>query len=82
MGSIIHDRQPEYHVAINDSNDAGGSLVFFEFMLSSIKASLTDAIGARDAMSDEPIDKATVRWTQIEQFLEYIHSLGRDIRTL
>lgn len=68
--SIIHDRQQEYYEAINASNNAGESTVFIEFMLSAIKASLMDAINTSDEMSDGAMDKATVRWRQIEKFLE------------
>ena len=68
--SIIHDRQQEYYDAINASNDAGESTVFVELMLSAIKASLMDAINTSDEMSDVPMDKVTVRWKQIEKFLE------------
>lgn len=81
--SIIHDRQQEYYDAINTSNDAGESTVFIEFMLSAIKASLVDAINISDAMSDGKLDKATVRWRKIEQFLqthEYI--MNADVREL
>ena len=81
--SIIHDRQQEYYSAINASNDAGESTVFIEFVLSAIKASLIDAISTSDAMSDEPIDKTTIRWNQIEKFLkthEFI--MNADVRAL
>ena len=81
--SMIHARQPEYYAAINASNDAGESTVFIEFMLSTIKASLIDAINTSGEMSDEPMDKATVRWKQIENFLkthEFI--MNADVRTL
>lgn len=59
--SMIHARQPKYYAAINASNDAGESTVFIEFMLSTIKASLIDAINTSDEVSDEPMDKATMR---------------------
>lgn len=81
--SIIHDRQQEYYAAINASNDAGESMVFIEFMLSAIKASLIDAINTSDEMSNEPIDKATIRWKQIEKYLkthEFI--MNADVRLL
>ena len=68
--SIIHDRQQEYYDAINTSNDAGESTVFIEFMLSAIKASLMDAISASDEMSDGKIDKATLRWNKIQEYLK------------
>lgn len=81
--SIIHDRQEEYYAAINASNDAGESTVFIEFMLSAIKASLIDAISTSDKMSDGPMDKATMRWEQIEKFLEtHPYIMNADVRAL
>lgn len=81
--SIIHDRQQEYYAAINASNDAGESTVFIEFMLSAIKTSLIDAINASDEMSDGPMDKAAMRWKQIEKFLEtHEFIMNADVRTL
>ena len=81
--SIIHDHQQEYYDAINTSNDAGESTAFIEFMFSAIKASLMDAIHTSDAMSDGKMDKKTLRWQKIEQFLhthEYI--MNADVREL
>ncbi|WP_297235952.1 Fic family protein [uncultured Flavonifractor sp.] len=81
--SIIHDRQPEYYAAINASNDAGESTVFIEFMLSAIKASLTEAISASDAMSDEKMDKATLRWKKLEEFLKtHDYIMNANVREL
>ena len=81
--SMIHARQPEYYAAINASNDAGVSTVFIEFMLSAIKASLIDAINASDEMSDGTMDKATMRWKQIEKFLEtHEFIMKADVREL
>ena len=81
--SIIHDRQEEYYAAINASNDAGESTVFIEFMLSAIKASLIDAINASDEVSDGVRDKATMRWKQIEKFLEtHPYIMNADVRVL
>ena len=81
--SIIHNRQQEYYESINASNAAGESTVFIEFMLSAIKASLIDAIRASDEMSDGTIDKATMRWKQIEKFLEtHEFIMNADVRTL
>lgn len=81
--SIIHDRQQEYYEAINGSNNAGESTVFIEFMLSAIKASLMDAINTSDEMSDGAMDKATVRWRQIEKFLEtHEFIMNADVRAL
>lgn len=81
--SIIHDRQQEYYAAINASNDAGESTVFIEFMLSAIKASLIDVINTSDEMSDGPMDKAAMRWRQIEKFLEtHEFIMNADVRIL
>lgn len=81
--SMIHARQPEYYAAINASNDAGESTVFIEFMLSAIKASLIDAINTSDEMSDGPMDKATMRWKQIEKFLEtHEFIMNADVRRI
>ena len=81
--SIIHDRQQEYYAAINASNDAGESTVFIEFMLSAIKASLMDAISASDEMSDGKIDKSTLRWKKIEEYLKtHDYIMNADVRKL
>ena len=81
--SMIHARQPEYYAAINASNDAGESTVFIEFMLSTLKASLIDVISTSDEMSDGKMDKATLRWKQIEKFLEtHEFIMNADVRVL
>lgn len=81
--SMIHDRQQEYYKAINASNDAGESTVFVEFMLSAIKASLTDAIKASDEMSDGKMDKTATRWKLIEDFLQtHDYIMNADVRVL
>ena len=81
--SIIHDRQPEYYAAINASNDAGESTVFIEFMLSAIKASLMDAINTSDEMSDGKVDKATLRWNKIQEYLKnHDYIMNANIREL
>lgn len=81
--SMIHDRQQEYYEAINASNNAGESTVFVEFMLSTIKASLMDAIKVSDEMSDGKIDKATIRWHKIENFLKtHDYITNADVREL
>ena len=81
--SIIHDRQQEYYEAINASNDAGESTVFIEFMLSAIKASLMEAINASDEMSDGKMDKATLRWNTIQEYLKtHDYIMNADVREL
>ena len=80
---MIHARQPEYYAAINASNAPGESTVFIGFMLSTIKASLIDAINTSDEMSDGSMDKATLRWNQIEKFLEAQEFImNADVREL
>ena len=77
--SMIHARQPEYYETINASNAAGESTVFIEFMLSTIRAALADAIDT----SDKTLDKATLRWKQIEKFLETQEFImNADVRAL
>lgn len=81
--SIIHDRQQEYYAAINTSNNAGESTVFIEFMLSAIKASLIEAISTSDEISDGQMNKATMRWKQIEKFTEtHEFIMNADVRVL
>ena len=81
--SIIHNRQQEYYAAINASNDAGESTVFIEFMMSAIKASLMEAISTSDVMSDGKMDKATLRWKKIEEYLKtHDYIMNADVREL
>ena len=81
--SIIHNRQQEYYAAINASNDAGESTVFIEFMMSAIKASLMEAISTSDEMSDGKMDKATLRWKKIEEYLKtHDYIMNADVREL
>ena len=80
---IVHDRQEEYYAAINDSNNAGESTQFIEFMLSAIKASLIEAIKTSDEMSDAPKDKATLRLSKIEAYLKtHDFIMNSDVRKL
>lgn len=81
--SMIHANQQEYYNAINASNNAGESTIFIEFMLSIIKASLIDAIKTSDEMSDGKMDKATLRWMQIEKFLQsHEFIMNSDVREI
>lgn len=81
--SMIHANQCEYYEAINISNAAGNSTAFIEFMLSIIKASLIDAIKTSDEMSDGVKDKTTLRWLQIEKYLEtHEYIMNADVRAL
>lgn len=81
--SIIHHRQQEYYDAINASNDAGESTPFIGFMLSAIKASLIEAINLNDEMSDGKIDKTTLRWNKIQEYLKtHDYIMNADVREL
>ena len=81
--SIIHDRQQKYYAAINASNNAGESTLFIEFMLSAIKASLIEAISTSDEMSDGKIDKATLCWNTIQEYLKtHDYIMNADVREL
>ena len=50
--------------------------MFIQFMLSAIKAALMDAINT----SDGKVDKATLRWNKIQEYLKYI--MNADVREL
>ena len=81
--SMIYARQQKYYEAINAANAVGESTPFIEFMLSTIKASLIDAINVSDETSDGKMDKTALRWKLIEEFLqthEYI--MNADVREL
>lgn len=81
--SIIHDRQKEYYAAINTSNDAGEPTLFIEFMLSAIKASLVEVINTSRGMSDGKMDKVTLRWNKIQEYLKtHDYIMNADVREL
>lgn len=81
--SMVYARQQDYYAAINASNDAGDATAFLAFMLSAIKASLTDAVNTRDEMSDGVMDKATSRWNAIQSFLKtHPFIMNADVREL
>lgn len=81
--SMIYAHQEEYYAAINASNDAAESTVFVEFMLSTIKASLIDALSVRDEMRDAQSNKATLRWQEIETFLQiHDHVMNADVQEM
>lgn len=81
--SMIYAHQQEYYGAINAANDAGESTVFVEFMLSTIKASLMDAIKTSDGMSDGTVVKEAPRWRNIQEFLKnHDYIMNADVRVL
>ena len=68
---------------MNGSNEPGESTAFIEFMLSAIKASLVEAIRTSDEMSDGKIDKATLRWNKIQEYLKtHDYIMNADVREL
>ena len=81
--SMIYSNQKEYYAAINAANAAGKSTVFVEFMLSTIKASLTEALSVSDGLSDGKSDRALLRRKKLEDYLlthEYI--MNADVQRL
>ena len=80
--SIIHENQQAYYAAINASNAVGESTKFIEFMLSAIKASLTEAIDMSDNMG-EGLNKSEIRWRKIEEHLKaHTFIMNSDVRRL
>ena len=52
-------------------------------MLSAIKASLVEAIRTSEEMSDGKMDKATLRWNKIEEYLKtHDYIMNADVRKL
>ena len=57
--------------------------LFIEFMFSAIKATLMDTINTSDEMSDGQIDKATLRWNKIQEYLKtHNYITNADVREL
>ena len=67
--SIIHDHQPEYYAAINQSNAQGEGTAFIEFMLGIIKEALQEAISEQPAEKPTMQSKDELRWEKIAGFL-------------
>lgn len=81
--SMIYAHQREYYEAINISNESGESTAFIAFMLSTIKASLIDAIKTSEEMSDGTMDKEALRWRKVKEFLEnHDYIMNADVRVL
>ncbi len=59
--SIIHNRQREYYDAINESNNAGESTVFIEFMLDAIKTALLEALATSEKSSGKSAQQYALR---------------------
>lgn len=68
--SMIYKKQGEYYQAINESNNIGKSTVFIEFMLSTIKDALLEALSVVNEETVRPIGKNEIRWRLIEDFLK------------
>ena len=81
--SIIHDHQPEYYAAINQSNAQGEGTAFIEFMLGIIKEALQEAINEHPAEKVTMQSKEELRWKKIADFL-HMNSLiqNSDVQNL
>ena len=80
---MILEHQADYYAALNAANTQGSATVFIEFMLSAIKASLIDAINTNDEMSDGKIDKVTLRWHKVQEYLKtHDYIMNADVREL
>ena len=78
--SIIHDRQQDYYDAINESNNAGGSTAFIEFMLSAIKSALAEASGIKEKPSGRNAQNADLRRRFILEYLaEHPFVMNSDV---
>lgn len=81
--SMIAARQAEYYAAINAANEAGESTPFIEFMLSTILASLNEALEMSDEMSDGIPSRTAQRRGQVERYLEKHEFIANaDVRVL
>lgn len=67
--SIIHDHQPAYYAAINQSNALGEGTPFIAFMLGIIKEALQEAVGAQPAAIPALQSDLALRWDTIADFL-------------
>ena len=77
--SIIHDRQSEYYLAINNANNAADSTCFIEFMLSAIR----DALLEVTAQPSKVKPKAESREQTILKYLsEHGEIANSDVRKL
>lgn len=78
--SIIHNRQQEYYDAINESNNAGESTVFIEFMLSAIKTALAEASGVKEKPLGKNAQNAILRRRFILEYLvEHPFIMNSDV---
>ncbi|MBU5462702.1 Fic family protein [Lachnoclostridium sp. MSJ-17] len=77
--SIIHDRQSEYYLAINNANNAADSTCFIEFMLSAIKDALLEVTA--QPLKVKP--RAESREQAVLDYLsKYDEIANRDVRNL
>ena len=81
--SIIHDHQPEYYAAINQSNAQGEGTAFIEFMLGIIKEALHEAISEQPAEKPNMQSKEELRWEKIADFLRTNNTVqNADVQNL
>ena len=81
--SMIHRRQDAYYAAINASNDAGESTPFIEFMLDTVRASLTEIVEADVGAGNGKDRRLQERYRIIEEFLQTnVYITNADVRRL
>ena len=77
--SIIHDRQSEYYLAINNANNAADSTCFIEFMLSAIKDALLEVTA--QPLKVKPRAKSREQ-AVLDYLSKYDEIANRDVRNL
>ena len=81
--SMIHNNQQAYYDAINQANNEVESTVFIEFMLSIIKAAISEAIEADIEMDAKTTDRRSMRWSKIQNYLKtHDFIMNSDVREL
>ena len=68
--SIIHNRQQAYYDAINESNNAGESTAFIEFMLSAIKTALMETSGVKEKPLGKNAQNMILRRQYVMEYLK------------
>ena len=81
--SMIHNNQQAYYDAINQANNEVESTVFIEFMLSIIKAAISEAIESNIEMDAKTTDRRSIRWSKIQNYLKsHDFIMNSDVREL
>lgn len=75
--TIIHENQENYYAAINESNNAGESTIFVEFMLNVIRDTLEDIVKNQNAHKNVGINDGTN--VGINDRIDYRVNLGDEV---